>query len=76
MPIPASTIEDKITKAFPGSEFTLVDLMGDSNHYQLQIKAKEFKGLSRVMQHKLVYSALADCIGGDLHALALKTEEF
>lgn len=75
MAISQSEINDKIAKAFPDAEFTIVDLAGDNNHYQLQIKAREFRGLSKIAQHKLVYTALADCIGGALHALALKTEE-
>jgi len=75
MAVSQNDIHDKIAKAFPGAEFTITDLVGDNNHYQLQIKAAEFRGLSKIAQHKLVYAALADCIGGALHALALKTEE-
>jgi stress-induced morphogen len=74
MPIAYTKISDKITAAFPGAEFTLVDLMGDNNHYQLQIKSKEFRGLSRIAQHKMVYNALGECVGNELHAIALKTE--
>lgn len=75
MPILESDIKEKISKAFPSAEFKITDLAGDGDHYQLHIKAVEFKGLTKIAQHKLVYAALSDCIGGQLHALALKTEE-
>ena len=74
MAISQQEIHDKISAAFPTAEFEIEDLVGDGNHYQLNIRAKEFDGLSRVAQHKLVYAALGECVGGDLHALALKTE--
>ncbi|MCH9844475.1 MAG: BolA family transcriptional regulator, partial [Alphaproteobacteria bacterium] len=39
----------------------------------LEIADKAFAGKSRVGQHKLVYQALDGKMGGDLHALAIKT---
>ncbi|HBJ42280.1 MAG TPA: BolA family transcriptional regulator, partial [Hyphomonas sp.] len=33
----------------------------------------QFAGIPRVKQHQLVYSALKGTMGGELHALALKT---
>lgn len=75
MAVLESEIKEKIGNAFPDSEFEIIDLAGDGDHYELRIKSPAFKGLSKVAQHKLVYAALSDSIGGRLHALALKTEE-
>ena len=73
----AEEIEDLLKESFPSSNIKIDDLAGDGNHYSATIIAKEFKGLSRVKQHQLVYSALKgkmDGSDGQLHALALTTK--
>ena len=73
----AEEIEDLLKQSFPGSTIKIDDLAGDGNHYSATIIAQEFKGLSRVKQHQLVYSALKgrmDGSNGQLHALALTTK--
>jgi BolA protein len=42
-------------------------------HYQVRLVAEEFRGLTRLEQHRLVHAALADLIGGEIHALGLQT---
>ena len=66
-------IEKMIREAFPTADIT-VD--GDGRHFTATVEADEFKGLSRVAQHRLVNSALKGKMDGpaaDLHALALTT---
>ena len=73
----AQEIEDLLKESFPSSNIKIDDLAGDGNHYSATIIAREFKGLSRVKQHQLVYSALKgkmDGSDGQLHALALTTK--
>ena len=63
--------------AFPSSIVKIEDLAGDGNHFSATVIAEEFKGLNRVRQHQLVYSALKgkmDGSNGELHALALTTK--
>ena len=63
--------------AFPSSIVKIEDLAGDGNHFSATVIAEEFKGLNRVKQHQLVYSALKgkmDGSNGELHALALTTK--
>jgi BolA protein len=40
-------------------------------HFTVTIKAASFAGKSRVQQHRLVNSILADELAGDIHALEL-----
>ncbi len=68
------TLLGYLTDAFPDAEITLTDLAGDDNHWQAEIISAKFAGLPRVKQHQLVYSALKGTMGGELHALALKTK--
>ncbi len=73
MAVSADLIKSTIENKFPDSQIELIDLAGDGDHYELRITSAKFNGLSRVAQHKLVYDSLGDMVGGQLHALALKT---
>ena len=44
---------------------------GGGTHFTVTIKAVSFAGKSRVQQHRLVNSILADELAGDIHALEL-----
>ena len=77
MAIDGIEIEKLLKDAFPTATIQVEDLAGDKNHYSAVITAKEFKGLTRVKQHQLVYAALKgkmDGPNGALHALALTTK--
>ena len=76
MAISAEKIRELLNKKFPKADIEIVDTAGDSNHYSAIITAEEFRGKSRVEQHKLVYKALEGAMDGSdgiLHALALQT---
>jgi len=73
MPMNANDIEKLIKDRFPGAEVTIKDLAGDGDHYAAHVVAPQFKGMTRVQQHKMVYDALEGRMGGVLHALALTT---
>ena len=73
MAMPAAEIEAMIRAALPDAEIVITDLAGDGDHYAAHVVAKEFKGKSRVQQHKMVYEALGGRMGGELHALQLTT---
>ncbi len=73
MPMPQDELERRLVEAFPDSQVTVTDLAGDGDHYGARIVSPAFKGLPRVRQHQLVNKALADVLGGTLHALALET---
>jgi len=68
-----AVLEARLADAFPGAEITVTDLAGDGDHYRARIVSPVFAGLPRVRQHQLVNKALADVLGGELHALALET---
>ena len=42
-------------------------------HYEALVIADEFAGLRSVPRHQRVYATLGDRVGGEIHALALKT---
>lgn len=73
MAMDRDTLMAHLTEAFPEAEITLTDLAGDNDHWQAEIVSAQFAGVPRVRQHQLVYAALKGKMGGELHALALKT---
>lgn len=66
-------IEHLIKQAFPDAHVIVVDMAGDGDHFAARITSTQFKGKSRIQQHKMVYDALQGHMGGALHALALET---
>ena len=73
MAMTSAEIEELILKSFPDAKVTIDDLRGDGDHYAAQIVSEQFRGLTRVQQHKMVYSAMDGKMGNELHALALNT---
>jgi stress-induced morphogen len=73
MPMDGNELEQRIRAAFPDAKVVIVDLAGDGDHWAARVTSEAFRGKSRVQQHKLVYAAIGDQLGGDLHALALQT---
>ena len=73
MPMAADDIAAAIRQAIPDADVEITDLAGDGDHYAARVTSASFAGLSRVKQHKAVYAALGDRMGGVLHALQLTT---
>ncbi|GAA4001708.1 BolA family transcriptional regulator [Sphingomonas humi] len=73
MPMAATDIEALIRAALPDAVIEIRDLAGDGDHYAATVTSAAFAGLPRVRQHQLVYRALGDRMGGELHALQLTT---
>ena len=74
MAMAAAEIEALIRAALPDAEVVITDLAGDGDHYSARVVSEAFHGKSLVQRHKLVYEALGGRMGGELHALQLKTE--
>jgi stress-induced morphogen len=69
----AEELEALLRRAFLDAEITIQDLAGDGDHYRAVIRSNAFSGKSRIAQHQMVYAALGERMGGQLHALALDT---
>ena len=75
MTLKLEEIKSLIKEALPDAEISIQDLAGDENHYSATVKSKTFSGKSKIEQHKIVYKALKDKMGNELHALAINTLE-
>ncbi len=67
----SETIAGLIREALPQAD---IDVRSDDNvHFAALVVAPDFEGLSRIRRHQLVYGALGERMGGEIHALALRT---
>jgi len=73
MPMTGADIEAAILAELPGSVVELTDLAGDNDHWAAKVIAPQFAGKSRIQQHKMVYAAFGEKMGGELHALQVTT---
>ena len=71
--VKAEEIIQRIQTDIPSAQVKAFDLTGGGDHWQLNIVAKEFQGLTLVEQHQLVYKSLGAWMHGPIHALALTT---
>ena len=64
-------IASLIEAGLPGSQ---VEVRTDGQgHYEALVISADFDGQRSVRRHQLVYATLGDRVGGEIHALALKT---
>ena len=64
-------IASLIESGIPGSR---VEVQTDGQgHYEALVISSAFDGQRSVRRHQLVYGTLGDRVGGEIHALALKT---
>lgn len=73
--VDAEIIINRIKEALPSADVRARDLTGGGDHWQLTIKASEFKGKTLIEQHQLVYKALGEMMRQEIHALSLDTKE-
>ena len=50
-----------------------VEVDGDGTHFTAVIVSDVFAGKNMVQQHQVVYKALGDRMGTDIHALSIQT---
>ena len=66
-------LKQRIQAAIPGARVDVTDLTGGGDHFRATVIAGEFANLSRIEQHRRVYSVFGPEIGGPIHALSLET---
>jgi len=73
MAISAEELEKILKESFPNGIIKITDLVGDQDHYALELLDIQFRGLTLINQHKLVKNALSGVLNTKLHAITIKT---
>ena len=68
----AAELKSTIEAALPGSVAEVES--PDDVHFSARVVSDRFEGLSRIQQHQLVMGLFQGRLGGEIHALSLKTE--
>lgn len=63
-------IQSKIEQGLPGSQ---VSVTGDGRHFEAIVVSDTFAGKGLLEQHRMVYATLGEKVGGDIHALSVRT---
>ena len=64
-------LKARIEAGIPGARATVT---GDGHHFNAVVSAPSFEGLSRIVQHRLVYDVFGDEVGDRIHALSIQTK--
>lgn len=65
------TIKNLIERGLPGAR---AEVHGaDGVHFEAVVVASAFAGKLPLARHRLVYAALGELMGGEIHALSLRT---
>ncbi|MDQ2702345.1 MAG: BolA family transcriptional regulator [Pseudomonadota bacterium] len=65
------SIQQLIEQGLPGAR---VEVRGDDGvHFEATVVSEAFRGKLPLARHRLVYATLGERMGGEIHALALKT---
>ena len=65
------TIRTLIEQGLPGAR---ADVRGDDGvHFEATVVSDAFRGKLPLSRHRMVYATLGDRMGGEIHALALRT---
>ena len=67
----AETIRKLIESGLPGAR---ADVQGDDGvHFEVTVVAEAFRGKLPLARHRMVYATLGEKMGGEIHALQLRT---
>ena len=67
----AETIKQLIEQGLPGATVTVEG--ADGVHFEAIVVSEAFRGKLPLARHRQVYAILGDRMGGEIHALALRT---
>lgn len=63
-------IEQLIVSGLPDCEVRVVS--DDNTHFSAQVVSADFAGKRPLQRHQMVYRALGDKMGGEIHALTIE----
>ncbi len=67
-------IYDKLHSVFVDATISVIDTVGDQNHFKLIVHSSLFQNKRLIQQHKMVYDALGLQLCNDIHAMSIETK--
>tara|TARA_B110000438_G_scaffold296987_2_gene342573 strand:+ start:441 stop:680 length:240 start_codon:yes stop_codon:yes gene_type:complete len=66
-------VSELISSGLNSAEVEVIDTTGTGDHFSAIVISDDFKELSLVERHQLVYKTLGNYLTNEIHALQLKT---
>ena len=66
----ADQLQEMIATGLPCSH---LEVQGDGRHWYAVVVSEAFEGVRPIARHQKVYATLGERMGGEIHALALRT---
>jgi stress-induced morphogen len=73
MAIEQKELYEIVKLRFPNATIKIDDLVGDKDHYRIEIIDKSFVEKNKIQQHRIVHKALDSILNNRLHAIEIKT---
>ncbi|MBA4249266.1 MAG: BolA family transcriptional regulator [Candidatus Puniceispirillum sp.] len=67
-------IYNNLRGVFEDAVISIIDTVGDQNHFKLTIHSPLFQNKRLIQQHKMVYTALGSQLCNDIHAMSIETK--
>lgn len=67
----SDALKSLLQAAFPDARIDVAS--PDDVHFQAVVETEAFAGKPTLARHRMVYAALGDCMGREVHALSLRT---
>ncbi|HVX03508.1 MAG TPA: BolA/IbaG family iron-sulfur metabolism protein [Rhodanobacteraceae bacterium] len=64
-------LKSLLQAAFPGARIDVAS--PDDVHFEAVVETEAFAGKPTLARHRMVYAALGERMGGEVHALSLRT---
>ncbi len=63
-----------VEQKFPGVSVVVRDLTGTLDHFHIEVASEDFRGKSRLDQHRMVQASVQEALNdGRIHAVQIKT---
>lgn len=64
-------IRNVLEKKFSNAQVWIEDTKNDGYHFEINIVAEEFQDKSHIERHQMIYNALGNWVGNEIHALSI-----
>lgn len=67
-------IYNQLRAYFKEGTISVIDTVGDQNHFKLVVHSPIFQNQRLIQQHKMVYDALGQDLCKNIHAMSIETK--
>lgn len=74
MPMEIEKVKALLQSKFAVDEIEVLDTMDNGDYYNITVTSTSFSGISKIKQHQMVYNALGNVVGNEIHSVTVNTK--